>query len=133
MSASAEIASITGLLVPVCSKCLQTVKDEPLPSTVGSLIASMRQYEETVGRLVARYSSGHRLKLRVQCEVWSGQRYKLLPAFRLAIESPDPQQAQLALEAISRFAKSLDGVWLAPSGPGGDPDPHSGSKTGDQG
>jgi hypothetical protein len=62
---------------------------------------------------------GRRTQIRISPEVWckwrGKWRYKRLRASHVTISCPDPEQAELALETIVHFAKSLAGLRLAPS------------------
>ena len=61
---------------------------------------------------------GRRTQIRISPEVWckwrGRWRYKRLRARHVTISCPNPEQADLALEAIVRFAESLESKWIAP-------------------
>jgi hypothetical protein len=61
---------------------------------------------------------GRRTQIRISPEVWKWRgrwRYKRMRARHVTISCPNPEQAEIAIEAIVRFAESLDDKWLAPS------------------
>src|SRR5262249_3417059 len=62
---------------------------------------------------------GRRTQIRVSTEVWCNWRgrwrYKRLRARHVTISCPNPEQAELVIEAVAAFAKSLEGLWLARS------------------
>jgi len=64
---------------------------------------------------------GRRSQIRISPEVWckwrGRWRYERLRATHVTISCPNPEQAQLALDTIMRFAEVLDGKWLAPAPP----------------
>jgi hypothetical protein len=71
------------------------------------------------GLLVVHESLGQRVGLKLDFEAnvtWCGSRaYKRLRAVSVLVSCPNPEQAELFIEAIHAFAKTLDGIWLAPS------------------
>src|SRR5215469_206489 len=58
-----------------------------------------------------------RTQIRISPEVWckwrGRWRYKRLRARHVTISCANPEQAELVMEAIVRFARSLEGKWLA--------------------
>jgi len=60
---------------------------------------------------------GRRTQIRISPEVWckwrGRWRYKRLRARHVTISCANPEQAELVMEAIVRFARSLEGKWLA--------------------
>ena len=73
------------------------------------------------GILAVQESLGRRVKLRLEFETRVRWRncygYKRMRSAAVLISAPTAEQAQLFLEAIHEFAKSLDGKWLAPQPP----------------
>jgi hypothetical protein len=61
---------------------------------------------------------GLRVRVRIQPEIWvkwGGKRWNDRRARQCGVtmSCPSPEQAELAIEAISAFAQSLEGKWLA--------------------
>ena len=73
------------------------------------------------GLLSISKAVGRRTQIRISPEAWLKWRgrwiYKRLRARHVTISCPDPEQAELFLEAIVGFARSLEGKWLAPPPP----------------
>lgn len=63
-------------------------------------------------------SLGQRVKVRIDAEVWinwHGKRtYKRLRGLSLLVSAPNPEQAELFIQAMHDFAATLNGKWLAP-------------------
>jgi len=76
---------------------------------------------ENRATLILRHSLGQRTQFRIVFDVLtrcSGRTiYKRLRRQSVFLNVGDPEQAELAIEAILTFAQSLDGKWLAPSAP----------------
>jgi hypothetical protein len=72
---------------------------------------------QNLGLLTVPHSLGERVKTRLDFEVkvtWNGSRtYKRLRGVSILISSPNPEQAELFIQAIHDFAASLNGKWLA--------------------
>jgi hypothetical protein len=70
------------------------------------------------GLLSVPHSLARRVNLKLDVELnlkWRGRRtYKRLRAASILVSCPNPEQAELFIEAIHAFAKTLDGLWLAP-------------------
>lgn len=102
---------------------MAAVVDNPLPlspleSGPTSVHTTSMHTADNVGALCAHHAKGYRIKLRLVPELcakrskhWTYERLHC----RIALSCPTPEQAQLALDAIARFAASLDGIWLAPA------------------
>jgi hypothetical protein len=63
---------------------------------------------------------GRRVRVRIQPEIWvkwGGKRWNYRRARQrgVTLSCPSTEQAELAIEAMLRFAEVLNGKWLAPS------------------
>jgi hypothetical protein len=63
---------------------------------------------------------GRRVRVRIQPEIWvkwGGKRWNYRRARQcgIAVSCPNPEQAELFIQAMHDFAASLTGKWLAPS------------------
>ena len=65
-------------------------------------------------------SSALRQRVKLRCDVevnanWRGSRvYKRMRACSILVSAPNPEQAELFIQALHDFAASLSGKWLAP-------------------
>jgi len=91
-------------------------KDSPIAVKVPTLHAD----EQAQNRAILGVAEilGRRTQIRVGIEVWckwrGRWRYKRMRAQHVTLSCPNPEQAELVIEAFSRFLKSLDGNFLAP-------------------
>lgn len=71
-----------------------------------------------LAKMQVRHSLGQRTNIRfgAECSTRLGESngYRRLRHCAVVLSCPDPEQAELAIEAILAFAQSLDGIWLAP-------------------
>lgn len=91
--------------------------DGPITTRRSELQPEERALNHAITHL--RHSLGQRTQFRVVFDVLtrrSGRTvYKRLRKQSVFINVGDPEQAELAIEAILSFAQSLDGKWLAPA------------------
>lgn len=68
--------------------------------------------------LQARFNLGRRVNVCISPEIpgkyGNAYSYRRLRQCKTMLSCPNPEQAELAIEAILRFAESLNGKWLAP-------------------
>jgi hypothetical protein len=90
--------------------------DRNAPITVK--IPELQDHEQAQNRAImgVAESLGRRTQIRVSADVWAKWNgrwgYRRLRARHVTINCPTPEQAQLAIETIVKFAELLDGKWL---------------------
>ena len=91
--------------------------DKNAPITVRTPKMQAEHQAQNEGLLGVAEILGRRTQIRISPEVWckwrGRWRYKRLRARHVTISCPNPEQADLVLDAIARFAESLDGKSLA--------------------
>ena len=90
-------------------------RDAPLAVRVPAMQADQQAQNKAL--LGIAEILGRRTQIRISPEVWckwrGRWRYKRLRARHVTISCANPEQAELVMEAIVRFARSLEGKWLA--------------------
>lgn len=94
-------------------------QDRTLPTRVRTEQARVETKFHNSGVMQVRHSLGQRTNLRVNFEVATRSKgttvYRRLRQRAAFISCPNPDQAELVVDAIMAFALSLDGKWLTPS------------------
>jgi len=92
--------------------------DRNAPLAVRTPSVQADQQAQNKGIMGVAEILGRRTQIRISPEVWckwrGRWRYKRLRARHVTISCPSPEQAELALEAVVRFAGLLDAKCLAP-------------------
>lgn len=115
MTATSASPSEGIVYAPLCSKCQQAEEDRTAPLRISAPSPSEDQQAEALARMLARYVRGKRVKISLLAFSIHGRRSQMLPGSTIMIDCADAAQAEMALEAMRRFARSLDGIWLAPA------------------
>jgi hypothetical protein len=94
-------------------------EDTSAPTTVEIHDVQDETRAENKAVMVVSETLGRRVRVRIQPEIWvkwGGKRWNYRRARQrgVTLSCPSPEQAELAIEAISAFTKSLEGKWLAP-------------------
>jgi hypothetical protein len=89
------------------------------PITVRVPVVQADEQAQNKAILGVAETLGRRTQIRLSTEVWckwrGRWRYKRMRARHVTVNCPNPEQAELVIEAISVFSQSLEGMWLAPS------------------
>ena len=91
--------------------------DRSAPNTVKAPLLQDHERAQNRALLAVPEMLGRRTQIRISVESWckwNGRwQYKRLRSRHVTISCPNPEQAELAIEAVLRFAQSLDSKLLA--------------------
>jgi hypothetical protein len=91
--------------------------DRDAPITVKTPELQDHEQAQNMAIMGVAESLGRRTQIRVSVEIWSkwnGRwQYKRFRSRHATVSCPNPEQAEIMIEAVLAFAKSVDGNWLA--------------------